>query len=212
MSDLSYHRLVDSMVSIFAADGNRPPVHRLATSAFLDAWSMVDSASRLRRLLPQAYDLNKAPAVRTFLDQTEPVRLLRNSVQHAEERIRDAEPFPLAGTPPLWGTLECMAPGEDETVARFASLTPGTRTFRWASSATAGCAYPKAPVDHIAITAFGVELVLTTTHATIVTLARGLEEVAPKTQPRFSFADTLIVASVAYEQADDKRGEPSDAR
>ncbi len=206
MADLSYQRLAGTMLSLFAPESERPPSHVLATSAFLDAWSMINSVSRLRKLIPQAYDA-RVPAQKVFLDETEALRQLRNSIEHADERILRAEPFPMPGTPPLWGILECLAPGPSRRTARCASLTPGTRTFRWASSAVVDCPYPKSPVDHISITAFDVELSLTKMHEVVERLARGLEEVSPPIEPTFSFSDLLMVFETPYDAPEgDKSG------
>jgi hypothetical protein len=203
MADLSYERLKGTMLSLFAPVSERPPSHVLATTAFLDAWSMINAMSRLRKLIPQAYDDARVPAQKVFLDETETLRQLRNSIEHADERILNAEPFAMPGTPPLWGTLECLAPGSSRRTARCASLTPGTRTFRWASSAVVDCPYPRPPVDHISITAFEVELSLTKMHEAVERLARGLEEVSPPIEPTFSFADSLMVFETPYDAPED---------
>jgi hypothetical protein len=160
---------------------------------------MIDSVSRLQKLITKTVKQDVVPEAKAFLEATKSVRALRNSFQHAEERIRDAAPFPMPGVPPLWGTLECLAPGEDRTKARSLSITPGTRTFRWATSAVVGSPYPAAPVDHIALTAFGVEVSLTRSHGDIVSLARALENTVPVGPPGLTFTDLVMIATVPYD-------------
>lgn len=201
-ADLAYQRLTETMMSVFADKTQLPSVHNLATAAFLDAWSMIDAVNRLRRLLPKAYNKDRTPALEPFLLDTEEVRVLRNGIHHAEERIEKAEPWSMPGVPPMWGTIECLAPGADATSARYAALTPGTRTFKWASSAVASSPYPNAPVDHICITAFGARLSLTRIFSVVDRLARGLEEVAPAVPPGRGFVDMLMTWSVPYSRSE----------
>ncbi len=197
MADLSYTRLTGTLAFAFLEGEVRP--HQLAAAAFLDAWSMTDSVNRLRVLLPLAIRQRVVPAVKVFLLATETIKTLRDSFQHADERVRDAAPFPMPGVPPLWGTLECLAPGQDRTKARSLSITPGTRTFRWANSAIADCPYPASPVDHIALTAFGVEVSLTRTHGHVAKLAAVLEGIVPTGATGMTFADLVMMADVPYD-------------
>jgi len=198
MADLSYGRLAITLASAFSEDDTRPRSHSLAAAAFLDAWSMVDSINRLRILLTNTIHPNTLPEVKVFLDETKRVREVRNAFQHAEERIRDAAPFPMPGVPPLWGTIECLAPGRDRTTARSLSITPGTRTFRWATSAIVGCPYPSSPVDHVALTAFGIEVLLTETHNDLAKLAPALENAVPKVPTGATFCDLVMTSNVPY--------------
>jgi hypothetical protein len=200
MADVSYARLSDTPASVDIGGRERSTTPRLCAAAFHDCWSVIDCVNRLRKLLPEAYLLERTPAITPFLAETETVRVIRNSFQHAGERIKEAVPFPMPGTPPLWGTLEWVTPASDGPSARQFSLTPGTRTFRWASSAVIGRPFPRAPVDHIALTAFGDTAFVTQIHDALGRLVRGLEDVTPKVDTGPSFSDLLMTFTVSYDR------------
>lgn len=205
MADLSYTRLTSTLATAFQEPEGRPSTYRIATASFLDAWSMIDSLNRLGKLLRDTITKDAIPEVETFLVAIGPVRALRNSFQHAEERVRSAAPFPMPGVPPLWGTIECLAPGPDRRNARSMSITPGNRTFRWATSEIVGCSYPRPPVDHVALTAFNEAVSLTQLHAAIGPLGPALERFIPPVPPGATFSDFMMIGGVSY----DDDGEPS---
>jgi hypothetical protein len=137
MADLSYGRVRQTLVTAFQEPETRPNPYKLSTAVFLDAWSMIDSMHRLGKLLWRTATWNAIPEVEVFLEAVRPT--FETPFRHADERVRDAAPFPMPGVPPLWGTIECLAPGADRTKARSLSITPGNRTFRWAQSEIVGC-------------------------------------------------------------------------
>jgi hypothetical protein len=202
MADLSYGRVRQTLATAFQEPEARPNPFRLATAAFLDAWSMIDSMHRLGKLLWKTATWNAIPEVEVFLEAVRSVADLRNSFQHADERVRDAAPFPMPGVPPLWGTIECLGPGADRTKARSLSITPGNRTFRWARSEIVGRPYPSPPVDHIALTAFGVAVSLTELHGALAPLVPALERYIPPVPNGATFSDLMITAGVAYDDTD----------
>jgi hypothetical protein len=69
--------------------------------AMLDAWSIVDSANRLRDLVREFPGLPNTPWEHVFLANTVEVDALRNAVQHPETEIRRS----LAEAGQLWGFL-----------------------------------------------------------------------------------------------------------
>jgi hypothetical protein len=52
MADLSYNRLTHTLAAAFQEPETCPNTFRIATAAFLDAWSMIDSVHRLGKLKP----------------------------------------------------------------------------------------------------------------------------------------------------------------
>jgi hypothetical protein len=203
LADLSYTRLRQTLATAFQEPGTRPVPFRIATAAFLDAWSMIDSMHRLGKLLWDTVTKDAIPEVEVFLEAVRSVRELRNSFQHAEERVKDAAPFPMPGVPPLWGTLECLAPGADRRHAKSLSITPGNRTFRWARSEIVGCPYPSPPVDHVALTAFDVAVSLTKLHDALAPLGPALEKFIPPVPNSATFSDLMITGGVSYDDPDD---------
>jgi len=202
MADLSYSRLRQTLATAFQEPETRPNPFRIATAAFLDALSMIDSMHRLGKLLWKAATKDAISEVEVFLEAVRSVTELRNSFQHAEERVRDAARFPMPGVPPLWGTIECLAPGVDRTQARSLSITPRNRTFRWAHLEIVDCPYPAPPVDHVALTAFNAAVSLTTLHGALAPLVLALERYIPPVPNGATFSDLIIIAGVSYDDTD----------
>jgi hypothetical protein len=201
MADLSYVRLTQTLATAFHESETRPSTYRIAAAAFLDAWSMIDSMNRLGKLLRDTVTKDAVREVEVFLETVRSVRELRNSFQHAEERVRNAPPFPMPGVPPLWGTIECLAPSADWRSAKSLSITPGNRTFQWAGSEIVGCPYPTAPVDHIALTAFDVAVSPTELHGALKPLGPALERFIPVPNGT-TFSDLVIIGDVSYDDTD----------
>ena len=86
-----------------------------AAPAFLYAWSVIDSAHRLKGLVdnfPGFEKKRRVPEVRSFLKEAESVENLRHAVQHMEGSIRQS------ATPghAVWGSLSWLVRGDEETV------------------------------------------------------------------------------------------------
>jgi hypothetical protein len=74
-----------------------------------DIWSMVDAVHRIRLLIQRTPLLPKrTPDVRTFLDATAQVEVLRHYVQHINNEIGSLP----ASSPPLWGALSWVSSTE----------------------------------------------------------------------------------------------------
>jgi hypothetical protein len=97
MADLAHSRLracLDVLSRPIKAD------QRMLTSAFLDAWSIVDSVHRLTKLLRHVRGLKqKSPVLELFYRNAAQVEQLRHIVQHMDGQ-ENLEP----GTP-IWGVL-----------------------------------------------------------------------------------------------------------
>jgi len=90
IADLAYSRLKDTLTLIAGDDGIKQPDNQhLFTSAFLDAWSLVDVIDRFRSLwtsLPNIKRPTPNPGQRTFAEIAQPVRDLRNVADHIAQR------------------------------------------------------------------------------------------------------------------------------
>lgn len=89
MAGLAYVRLKKTLTEISVA-GEEPVSNRaLFTSAFLDAWSLVDVIDRFRALwssLPNAQPAPLASGERMFAEIAQPIRKLRNVADHIAQR------------------------------------------------------------------------------------------------------------------------------
>jgi hypothetical protein len=110
MAEVAYQRLQHTLPLL--ADHqhlNRDPPPTV--SAMLDAWSIVDSLHRLRDLIQAAPGLSgkkKSPKIRLFMDATDNVTALRNTVQHLNSEIHkilDDRNWTVFGTL-SWGVVD----------------------------------------------------------------------------------------------------------
>jgi len=89
-------------------------------SAYSDAWALVDILHRVRDLSEQTHLLSaKDPPVQVFIRTTEPVKALRNHVQHFRSGIRHLP----AKSEPLFGTLTWVS---SENSQRCFSILSGS--------------------------------------------------------------------------------------
>lgn len=90
IADLAHLRL-QSTLPLLTRGGQHLPEDRLTASAMLDAWSIVDSSlHRLRGLLKHMPGIQKRDRIvpfREFLDVTDKVAELRNTIQHLDTTI-----------------------------------------------------------------------------------------------------------------------------
>ncbi len=105
MADLSFRRL---KVSLLTAMTKEQPPPDIFTSAFLDAWSLVDSAYRLLVLHRNMRGIKNTPAVTVIRDGLAPAEDLRHSIQHLNKQI---SAYSEAGYP-TWGSLSWVASPE----------------------------------------------------------------------------------------------------
>jgi hypothetical protein len=91
MADLAYHRL-QLTLPLLSNHQHLGSEASPMVSAMLDAWSIIDALHRLRDLIqgaPGFKGKKKSPKVRLFLQSTENVPALRNTVQHLGTEIHD---------------------------------------------------------------------------------------------------------------------------
>jgi len=100
MTELAYERLCETLRRAIQEEVVEPQF-RIAASAVLDAWSMVDSIHRLRELLQQMRGLRRSPELRAFLERTKGFEDLRHIVQHLRQEINA---LAMMGSP-VWGQI-----------------------------------------------------------------------------------------------------------
>jgi hypothetical protein len=98
MAEYAYERLRAHAARYRLERGEGMPTQELL---FLDAWSVVDSAKRLRASVDQLPNLKKTPAIKSFLNKSSGVVAFRNYHQHLESQA-----VSVARTGwPIWGAL-----------------------------------------------------------------------------------------------------------
>lgn len=104
--DISHARLVENLEKCRpGADRGKP----FGIAAMLDAWSVIDSLYRLRKLVQRMPRWRrKSPSKEIFLRKTTSAEELRNSIQHLDT---EAESLLSSGRPPF-GALTWISPCE----------------------------------------------------------------------------------------------------
>src|ERR1700722_14623995 len=99
MVGLSYERLKLALRKLATEE---KPGQVYFTAAFQDAWSIVDSVHRLRRILGHMPGMtNSTPRYKLFARRTAVAEELRNRIQHLGERLKAVA----SDGEPVWGTL-----------------------------------------------------------------------------------------------------------
>jgi len=179
MTDHAHCRLIDRLVDFdqaFRRNSNVPDgglVTRWHVPIFLDAWSIVDSVHRLRRLLDRMPGLRKRdPGYQVFNRQTAVIDDLRNSIQHLETEIDHLVRDKL----PVWGAIGwvCMsAPGAAE--CSLYTMVAGSANWQMAPLVNPLGKGVGSPVDLITLWAAGLEVGLSHTVGAVGKLVAALE-------------------------------------
>ncbi len=113
MMDFAYSRLAQSLLIIGQTNGAE---RHLFSLVFQDAWSLVDSIERLRKLIPRVPIKKTDPAFELFLRKASEATELRHSMQHMDNDLRDPERL----KSPMWGTLRWVtAPRANQNAQGF---------------------------------------------------------------------------------------------
>lgn len=102
MADLAYLRLRETALRLTGNDDGPIADGQLIVSAFLDAWSIIDSVYRLRGLISQTPGIKQnVPPLQLFMRRTTDVEDLRHAIQHLNSELhkKGDEAWP------VWGTL-----------------------------------------------------------------------------------------------------------
>jgi hypothetical protein len=122
MADLAHSRLRQTLYELSQREPKSKPLN--FTPALLDAWSIVDSISRLRGLLLQTPGLKQnASGLQLFSNRTAVIDDLRNIVQHLNQQITKTVNQNL----PVWGVLSWFTMTDPEFKSgKSSALIAGT--------------------------------------------------------------------------------------
>ncbi len=133
--NMTYARLIDTLLSISNNPQDKSHVHRCHLSAIDDAWSLIDSTNRLHNLLDSIWTLfsrnptstnnprlkKKLPEIQLFLRDHKNILLLRNTIQHIENHITQF----VAEQRPLLGVLSWATWNPSDKFAKLYMLSTG---------------------------------------------------------------------------------------
>lgn len=146
MARSSYKNLVDKLSII--ADFKVQDLEPLAESAIAEAWSIVDSLHRLRKLLEGTPELKqKSPQLQLFYRKTECLKDLRNSIQHLDGSIEEYVCHQI----PAWGRLSWVYPVSEQRY-KACMIAPGDFQPDWKLMPSHIGEKMRPPVDLICIT------------------------------------------------------------
>jgi hypothetical protein len=187
VAGITYRRLVSTLAAATADLGAGRRIEVPSAPAFADAWTLVDTADRLQRLLgrrprsmrssrPPPPDVQATPTLRDFLELFRraalPVREMRNAVQHLENELVHVA----ARGDTVWGSLAWVSP-ISTTACRSSVLVGGTlmdnRAYMLVNPVGRKIA---GPVDHITLTAFEQTANLSEMHGLMLRIAAKFED------------------------------------
>ena len=122
MEDVSYSRLQQTLLEL--TNSTEPP-HQDVARALGDAWSIIDSAHRLKGIIQQTPGIvnkDKSPSIRQLLrDKAEAIDKLRNVFQHLNQDVMER----IHCNWPLFGILHWLRTNPDGTSWKMCSLMGG---------------------------------------------------------------------------------------
>lgn len=124
IAELAYRRLQRTLTGI--ATSNEVATNVDLTTAYLDAWALVDAIDRFRalwKLLPHHEPTPPEQGCRTFDDETQPTRALRNVADHLAQRAK----YVVRHRGTALGTLSWFTMTDVKNLAGIAcAIIPGT--------------------------------------------------------------------------------------
>lgn len=155
MAHIAYDRLYAHLQSV-AASRTEPRVRDTAI-AMLDAWSIVDSAHRLRDLVDSMPGLANSTWKRLLRERTDDIAALRNCVQHQLDEINAL--CSLGGQ--LWGYLSWAEVRDGQYTGKWLMMTSGSDYVgdQWLFIGPAVLPFD-VPIGHIRLNAFGRQVYL----------------------------------------------------
>jgi hypothetical protein len=175
MAELAWERLCNTLLSVTQMDRSDPE-DQSHTSAMLDAWSIVDSLNRLRRLLeymPGVKGKRKSPSYRLFMEATDQVPALRNTMQHLDTAIQDVQDnFNWA----VWGSLAWAVVRPESNEILTCIFMPGIPVGQRPAVNPGGRAFWHVPIDLITIERSGVSVCLSDAMRRVVVVAASIDK------------------------------------
>ncbi len=202
MMDIAYRRLADTLHE--HAQAQNPAFRQSNPMAlpFLDAWSIVDSVNRLRRLLDRLPTIKhkQIPEREVFLRGTETVDEFRNRIQHLDTEMTSIT----ESKEPVWGTISWFTSLDSEIggqvqLGRISLMVSGSifrepQEFKFINPCGQTIIYP---VGLITLSSCGLSLCLTEIHQAVLKVIRALEREFEK-----RFTDLPKAASDLYASVD----------
>lgn len=143
----AYHNLVDKLCTL--ADFKFKDPADLAESAITEAWAIVDSLYRLRKLLEDTPGLKqKSPELQLFYRKTKCLKDLRDSIQHLDEYIEKY----VSNKIPAWGRVSWVYPTSPQSY-KACMINLGDVQPDWKLMPSRMGEKMRTPVDFITITA-----------------------------------------------------------
>jgi hypothetical protein len=172
MADIAYNDLVAHLLPL--SGSAEAEIRISAARPFLCAWSIVDSAHRLRGLVenfPNLGKKNQSPEFRSFLEKAEGVEKLRNAVQHMASDIHTSAE---AGKS-VWGTLTWLNRQSQSTIYTCL-LVPGAMMpgGNYKAINPAGLTLTS-PLDHVTLTVDEVAVNLSEVMKSLAKLVQVIE-------------------------------------
>jgi hypothetical protein len=170
MAQIAYERL-DAHLQGIAASPSEPRVRDTA-AAMRDAWSIVDSAHRLRDLVANLPGLPHSLWKRLLQERTEDVAELRDCVQHQLERIDDL----ISNGGQMWGYLSWAEVRNARHTGTWFMMTAGSDYVgdQWLFVGPAVLPF-EVPTGRVRLNAFGRQVYL---GRTVQALASAVETLA----------------------------------
>ncbi len=176
MIDIAYTRLVHDLLEIRIDDDRILMNEGSTASLFLDTWSMVDSAFRLRELIQQMPGIKKSKAhsIKIFLQKTSTVEILRHIIQHLRNEIHD---IAKKGWP-VWGSLTWIRIEKFDDYCRHSCMVvPGRLIDGNHKAINPHGKKIRGLIDHITLTSKEIELPISDLFYSVVKLNEEMESI-----------------------------------
>lgn len=140
-----YNNLVNKLLTLSEFKAKDPNI--LAQSAISDAWSIVDSLYRLRKLLEDTPGLKQnLPPLKLFYQKTKGLKDLRDSIQHLDETIEKYVSYKI----PALGRLFWICPVNNRRY-KACMIVPGDFAPGWNLMPSRMGEKMRSPVDFISL-------------------------------------------------------------
>ena len=172
MLELAFNRLKQSLISISGRSTLAEAPRYVVTAAFSDAWTIIDSANRFRallRLFPESRDIVE---IQTFLDDTEPIKLLRDRVQHLQARFDKL----VSQKQPTWGWITWITFETLESVQSHALVAGSLKGLKGLRAENPAGKLITPPIDLITLNAHGLSVALVNVINQVANLVALIEE------------------------------------
>lgn len=170
MAHIAYSRLYD-LLQLIAVSPTQPLSDDI-TRAMLDAWSVIDSAHRMRDLVAGMPGLPHSVWTRLLQERTSDIDELRNAVQHQRGEVDGLAEY--GGQ--LWGYLSWAAVRDGQHTGKWLMLTAGTYYAgdEWLFGGPVQLPF-RVPNGRIGLNAFGKRVYLGRTVEALIEAAKQLE-------------------------------------